>query len=162
MSIRIKSKLVFSVFSNVFGFPGNITLALSTLFYGVSKGFENYSIGFVLILFGIVILLELIEFLLISFTAKKYGSSNWGIAGAIFGGFAGAISGAFVTLVVGTIVGSFIGVFVGAFAFELFKKHDIRAALVASSGAFLGKLGGLSLKMVGAMTMASWVVYKLI
>lgn len=162
LDIFIVSAMVFSVFSNLFGFPGNITLAFSSLFYGVTTGFEEYSLTFVLALFGIVIFLEAIEFLLISFTAKKYGSSNWGVSGAIIGGILGAVSGAFVTLVVGTIVGSFLGVFIGAFGFELIKKKNIKNALLAGSGAFLGKIGGISLKMVGAMTMVSWIVYKII
>lgn len=162
MDILLISAIAFSVLSNFYGFPGNILLAFSSLFYGVTTGFDNYSFTFVITLFGIVVAFEALEFLLISFTAKKYGSSKWGILGAIFGGIVGAISGAFVTPVVGAIVGSIIGVFLGAFLIELMVNSNLKSSVLSGFGAFLGKLGGLSIKMIGAVTVASMILYKII
>lgn len=151
-----------SVLSNLYGAPGNILIAFSSLFYGITTGFDNITFTFVAILFGIVLLLEFIEFLLISLTAKKYGSSKWGIIGAIIGGIVGAISGAFVTPVVGAIVGSFTGVFLGAFLLELIAQSSLKAGLLSGFGAFLGKIGGLSVKVIGSVTMAIMIFDKII
>ncbi len=152
----------FSFFSNFFSFPGNLSIVMSSLFYAIVTGFVNFSFSFLLLIFAIFILIELLEFLLIFLTARKYGSSKWGISGALAGGIIGALSGAFVTPVMGAIVGSVVGVFCGAFILEFIKNRNIKKSLVSSFGAFLGKMGGLSIKTIGAMTMASMVLSKII
>ncbi|MCD4693369.1 MAG: DUF456 domain-containing protein [Calditrichales bacterium] len=162
MDIALISIIMFSVFSNFYGLPGNSILALSSLVYGLITGFESFSFSFVLTLFGIVVALELLEFLLIYFTAKKYGSSKWGISGAIIGGIVGAISGAFVTPIMGAIIGSICGVFLGAFLLEFINTTNVKDSLFSGLGAFLGKLGGLSIKVIGAVTMAVMVASRII
>lgn len=162
MDISLISIIMFSVFSNFYGLPGNSILALSSLVYGLITGFESFSFSFVLTLFGIVVALELLEFLLIYFTAKKYGSSKWGISGAIIGGIVGAISGAFVTPIMGAIIGSICGVFLGAFLLEFINTTNVKDSLFSGLGAFLGKLGGLSIKVIGAVTMAVMVASRII
>lgn len=162
MDISLISIIMFAVFSNFYGLPGNSILALSSLVYGLITGFESFSFSFVLTLFGIVVALELLEFLLIYFTAKKYGSSKWGISGAIIGGIVGAISGAFVTPIMGAIIGSISGVFLGAFILEFINTTNVRDSLFSGLGAFLGKLGGLSIKVIGGVTMAVMVASRII
>ena len=151
-----------SVISNFYGVPGSIVIAFSSLFHGITTGFEHFNFTFAVLLFGIVLVLELIEFVLISVTAKKYGSSKWGISGAIIGGIIGAVSGAFVTPVVGAIVGSFAGVFLGAFLLEFYAQSNLKAGLLSGLGAFLGKIGGLSIKVIGSVTMAIMVFDKVV
>ncbi len=167
MHVLIDVMLVFalavSLFSIFYGMPGNFFMVISSFFYGVGTGFDNFSITFIITLLGIVIALEAIEFILISFTAKKYGSSKWGIFGAVVGGIIGAISGAFVTPVVGAIVGSVVGVFLGAFLMEIIvHRKDLKSGVLSGFGAFLGKIGGMSIKVIGAVTMASMILYKVI
>jgi uncharacterized protein YqgC (DUF456 family) len=162
MDIVLISIIMFSVFSNFYGLPGNSILALSSLVYGLTTGFESFSFSFILTLFGIVVVLELLEFLLIYFTAKKYGSSKWGISGAIIGGIVGAISGAFVTPIMGAIIGSISGVFLGAFLLEFINTTNVKDSFFSGLGAFLGKLGGLSIKVIGGVTMAVMVASRII
>ncbi len=100
--------------------------------------------------------------MLIYFTAKKYGSSKWGISGAIIGGIVGAISGAFVTPIMGAIIGSISGVFLGAFLLEFINTTNVKDSLFSGLGAFLGKLGGLSIKVIGGVTMAVMVASRII
>jgi len=160
--ILLISLFGFSIFSNFFSFPGNLSIVLSSLFYSIVTGFAYFSFSFFLLVFAIFILVELLEFLLIFLTARKYGSSKWGVSGALAGGIIGALSGAFVTPVMGAVVGSVVGVFCGAFILEFSKNKNLKKSLISSFGAFLGKMGGLSIKTIGAMTMASMVLSKII
>ena len=149
------------MFSNFFGVPGNILIVFSSFLYGLVTSFTEFTFTFVITLFLIVLLVEFLEYLLIVLTAKKYGASKWGITGSIIGGIGGAISGAFVTPVIGAIIGSIIGVFLGATLLEFFKSYNLRDAFYSGVGAFLGKLGGLSIKMCGAITILIMIGYKL-
>jgi uncharacterized protein YqgC (DUF456 family) len=153
--------LVASLFSNFFGVPGNLLIAVNSFIYGLVTNYSEYSFTFVLTLFAIFLLVEFLEYLLIIVSAKKYGASKWGIAGGLIGGIAGAISGAFVTPVLGAIIGSIIGVFVGATLLEFLKSYNLRESVLAGVGAFIGKLGGLSIKICGAVTMVIMIGYKI-
>ena len=150
-----------ALMSNFFGVPGNILIAVNSLIYGIITNFDSFSLTFVLTLFVIVGLVEFLEYLMIALTAKKYGASKWGITGGIIGGIGGAISGAFFTPVVGAIIGSIIGVFFGAIILEYFRSFNFRTAVNSGFGAFLGKIGGLSLKTCGAVTMIIMIGYKI-
>ncbi len=154
--------IVASLFSNFYGAPGNILIFISSFVYGIATNFAQYSFTFVITLMLIVLLVEFLEYLVMVLTAKKYGASKWGITGSIVGGIAGAISGAFVTPVLGAIIGSIIGVFVGATLLEFFKSYNFREALLSGAGAFLGKIGGLSIKMCGAVTIIIMIGYKIL
>ena len=89
------------------------------------------------------------------------GASRKAVWGAVIGGFAGAISGFFVTPVLGSIIGSISGVFVGAVGLEWIAKRNLKAALKAGAGAFLGKIGSLSIKMIGSVVMATTILYHI-
>jgi uncharacterized protein YqgC (DUF456 family) len=162
LDIALVSLVTFSVFSNLVGFPGNLLVSFSSLFYGISTGFDNFSFVFVLGLFGIVLLLEFLEFLLIFFTARRYGSSKWGISGAVIGGILGALAGASFSPILGAVIGSFAGVFIGACGLEFAIKRKLKPSIWAGFGAFLGKLGGLSIKMIGGTTMAIMVLSRVL
>jgi uncharacterized protein YqgC (DUF456 family) len=154
--------VVAAMFSNFAGIPGNFIIAINALVYGLVTNFSQYSLTFVLTIFVIVVVVEFLEYLLIVLTAKKYGATKWGIIGSIIGGIGGAISGAFFTPVMGAIIGSVIGVFIGALVGEFFKSYDLRRSLMSGLGAFLGKLGGLSIKTCGAITLVIMIGYKIL
>lgn len=162
VDIVLVSVFAFSTLSNLYGLPGNFIIALSSLFYGITTGFEHFSLSFALTLFAVAILIEFLEFLLIAFTARKYGSSRWGVIGAIIGGVVGALSGAFFTPVLGAIIGSVLGAFLGAFILEFIRNPNLKSGLLSGFGAFLGKLGGLTIKIIGSVTIASMVLTKII
>ncbi|APF20268.1 DUF456 domain-containing protein [Caldithrix abyssi] len=161
LEIALISIVTASTIANFFGIPGNVLIALGSLFYAVSTGFSEFSFGFVLTIFAVMILFEALEFILISISARHYGSSRWGVAGAIIGGIAGAISGAFFTPVLGGVIGSFLGVFAGTFIVEFIRSAKIQNSLKAAYGAFLGRIGGLSVKVIGAVTLGIMIVTHL-
>ncbi len=151
-----------SAISNFFGAPGNLLIAIGSFFYALTTGFERFSLPFVLTLVAVMLLFEILEFIIISVSAKRYGTSKWGIAGAIIGGILGAFSGAFFTPLLGAILGSLLGVFIGAFSVEMTRNSNINHGLKAGYGAFLGRIGGLSIKVVGSITLAIMIVNNLI
>jgi uncharacterized protein YqgC (DUF456 family) len=150
-----------SFFSNFFGLPGNLLIALDSLIYGLVTNFNSFTFTFVLTLFLIVLISESLEYFLIIVAARRYGASKWGISGSIIGGIAGAISGAFVTPVIGAIIGSVVGVFLGGTLLEFFKSYNLRAALNSGIGSFIGKIGGLSVKTCAAVTMLIMIGYRI-
>jgi len=150
-----------SMLSNFFGIPGNLLILFNSFVYAVITNFENISFPFMVTLVLVVLLVEFLEYLLIIVSARKYGASKWGITGSIIGGIGGAISGAFVTPVLGAIVGSIIGVFTGATILEFIKSYNLKESLLSGVGAFIGKIGGLSIKICGAVTMVIMIGYKI-
>ena len=154
--------VIAALFSNFAGLPGNIIIAVNSFIYGLVTNFNQLSVTFILTILLIVIVVEFLEYLLIVIAAKKYGASKWGIIGSILGGIGGAISGAFFTPVMGAIIGSVVGVFLGALIGEFFKSYDLRKSLLSGMGAFLGKLGGLSVKTCGAVTLVIMIGYKIL
>ncbi len=161
LEIALISIVTASTIANFFGIPGNVLIALGSLFYAITTGFSEFSFGFVLTIFGVMLLFEALEFLLISFSAQKYGSSRWGVAGAIVGGVLGAVSGAFFTPVMGGLIGSFIGVFLGTFIVEFSRNSNVKSGLKAAYGAFLGRIGGLSIKIIGSVTLSIMIIMHL-
>ncbi len=82
--------------------------------------------------------------------AKWFGSSKWGIIGAIVG----AIVGIFFSLP-GLIIGPIVGVFV----FELaFAKKQVRDASNSTIGTVVGGIAGLIGKVILALGMIAWYV----
>jgi uncharacterized protein YqgC (DUF456 family) len=153
--------IVAAMFSNFFGIPGNFLILFNSFVYGLITNFESISLAFIVTLLLVVLLIEFIEYLLIVVSARKYGASKWGITGSIIGGIGGAISGAFVTPVLGAVIGSVIGVFLGATLLEFLRSYSLREAFFSGIGAFLGKLGGLSIKTCGAVTMIIMIGYQI-
>ncbi len=83
--------------------------------------------------------------------AKWFGSSKYGIWGAIIGGIVGAI--------VFNLPGLILGPIVGVFAAEIwFAKKEWKPAANSTVGTVVGGLAGMVVKMILAMAMIVWFV----
>lgn len=162
IQILFIAMLAFSIVSIFLSIPGNFIVFLNTLFYGVFTNFDNLSFSFLLIIFIIAVLIELLEYLIIAFGARKYGASKLGVVAAIIGGIGGSISGFFFSPVLGAIIGGFIGVMAGTMAIELLRGKNIREVLYATYGALLGRVGGLSVKAIGTVTLVVIVANRIL
>jgi uncharacterized protein YqgC (DUF456 family) len=160
--IVLIASMTVAVFSNFYGWPGNIVIPVNSLVYGIVTNFQTVTLSFIALLVLLFIIFELLEFVILFFTAKKVGASKWAIMGGVFGGVLGAISGAFFTPVIGAIIGSVLGVFIGAVLLEFIKCKCFGKSLKSGIGVFLGKIGGLSIKVIGAVTMTTMVASKII
>ena len=126
--------------------PG-IGLIFSGIFlYAWYFGFGEIGI-MTLVVLGIITLLSMVvDYLASAYGAARFGSSKWGIAGAVIGGLLG-----FLIL---NLPGLLLGLFFGAVAGELFfAKKDTEASLRAGWGSLLGFFGGTVLKLVLAVAM---------
>ena len=90
---------------------------------------------------GIVIAVTVADFWLQVYGVKKFGGTKKAINGTMIGLFVGI----FVPIPFGFIIGPFAGAFIGAYMDE---KEDMIKVLKIASGALIGFIGGLVLKLV--------------
>ena len=135
------------------GLPGTFIIASAALLFAILTDFELISLLLIIVLFGIAVLLEVLEFALSGFMTKRFGGSRLSVAGAIIGGIVGAIWGTMILPIVGTLIGAFAGAFGGAFIGEYFLSRNFDRSLLAGIGAFIGAIGGKTMKTVTAAAM---------
>ncbi|MBL6658164.1 MAG: DUF456 domain-containing protein [Flavobacteriales bacterium] len=90
---------------------------------------------------GIVIAVTVADFWLQVYGVKKFGGTKKAINGTMIGLFVGL----FAPIPFGFIIGPFAGAFIGAY---LDEKEDMMRVLKIASGALIGFIGGLVLKLV--------------
>ncbi|MCA9740868.1 MAG: DUF456 domain-containing protein [Deferribacteres bacterium] len=144
-----------------FGLPGTFLIAALALVHGLLTSFLPLTVNFVLILFGLAVLAEVIEFFLGAVAAKKFGGSKYAMWGAVIGGFVGAVFATGIMPVVGTLIGAFAGAFVGAFLFEYMHAKNVENALRVGFGAFLGAVSGKLMKITLGIAMVVMIGYRL-
>ncbi len=153
--------LLFSIASNFLSIPGNFIIFLNTLWYSIATNFSQIGISFLITLLIIAIFVEFLEYLVIAFGARRYGATKLGVIAAILGGIGGSISGFFFSPVLGAIIGGFIGVIIGTMTIEIMRGKNVYDALYATFGAIIGRVGGLSVKAIGSVTMVVIVANRL-
>ncbi len=153
--------LGFSVFSNFLSIPGNFIVVFNSLWYGIATGFDKFSISFLLTLLIVAVIVEFLEYLIIAFGARRYGATRLGALAAILGGIGGSISGFFFSPIMGAIIGGFVGGIIGTLGIELIRGKTLRESLYATFGATIGRVGGLTVKGIGSVTMVVIVASKI-
>ena len=142
------------------GLSGNFILLAAALVVAVVTRTEAVPVWALLTMGGLVVLGEILEALLGSLTAKRYGASRWGMLGAFVGGILGVIPGTAVLPIIGSVIGSFIGAAVGAVLFEWIHRRSWKESVPAGWGAFLGKLGSTLLKVAIGLAIATYLVIR--
>jgi len=135
------------------GLPGTFIIAVSVLIFDVLTGFEGFNSALIVFLFALATLMEILEATLSGYMAKRFGGSKLSIFGAIAGGLVGAVWGTMILPVIGTLVGAFLGAFIGAFIGEYFLSREFDRSLLAGIGAFVGAVGGKTMKTITALAM---------
>lgn len=108
-----------------------------------------FSLKFMLIWAGIVVIVSVLEYLIPVYGTKKFGGSKYGLWGCTIGLFAGLFFGPW-----GIILGPFIGAFVG----ELIASNQSDQALKAAVGSFIGFLFSTLLKLIVCVVMGWYFV----
>lgn len=133
--------------------PGIPLAWLGLFIYAIGTGFERISLVTIIVLFILMALIMLLDFLAPMLGAKKYRASKWGIIGAFIGLIAGIVFFGFWGIIVGP--------FIGAFAVELLVRGQPRIALKSAFGTLVGFVAGTLLKVILILIMvglfiASW------
>ncbi|HAV63989.1 MAG TPA: DUF456 domain-containing protein [Verrucomicrobiales bacterium] len=139
--------------------PGAPLVFIGALAHRLYFGVETSASTWILVLMFLLMLLSLLlDYLASMYGAKRMGATWWGIAGAVLGGIIG--------LIVFNIPGALIGPFAGAFGGEMLGGRQWRDSGKAGVGATLGLLVGAvgrvacSLAMAGLFTVN--VLWKLL
>ena len=134
--------------------PGLPILWLGVLVYGWATGFQEVTVGAV-VLTGVIALVGMaLDFLAGVLGAKTFGASWYGVLGALLGGIFGFIAV--------SAFGLFIGSFVGAWLGEYLKYERTSSATKAGFGTIVGILFGMVLKIIFALVIIGIFVWKIV
>jgi len=149
------------LFLIIFGLPGTVIILVAVILYALVTGFAQIGFGTILILLGLALVAESLEFLLGMAGAQRLGASRAAVIASVIGGIAGAAMMAPLLLGLGIIIGSFAGAFTGAFVVEYAAQRKLKPAARASYGAILGRLAGVAVKGFCAVTMIVTALMKI-
>jgi len=119
--------------------PGPPLSFLSLIMLSYAKGWEPFSLTFLLFMAGMTLAVTIAEYMLPIAGAKRYGASKRGIWLSI----AGMIVGFFLLPPWGMVIGAVGGAFIG----EILAGRRVNEALRASWGAVVGNLFVIGLKI---------------
>lgn len=125
--------------------PGTPLIFLAALGYGYYEGFNQITPFLLVVLFLLMALTFLIDYIAGVIGAKKYGATRYGTWGSLIGGVLGVI--------IFNIPGLIIGPFIGALAGELINGTDFNNALKVGFGTVVGMAGGALVKIILAVAM---------
>lgn len=138
------------------GVPGTLLIVGAAALYGAMTGWTTVPLSVVLVLLGVAMAGEALDFFLGLAGAKSKGATKSGMAGAFFGGLIGAFMG-FPVPLLGNIAGAFIGALGGAFLVELTVTSNLTRALQVGWGTLLGRIFSSILKLALALGMVVYV-----
>jgi uncharacterized protein YqgC (DUF456 family) len=120
--------------------PGTWLVFAGTLLYAWGTNFQTISIGYILF-FGVLAALAWgVDYLASLLTAKKYGTSKYGLIGSVLLGIIGLIFFS----IPGLIIGQLLGVIIG----ELYFGKEMRGAVKSGIAVFIGYLLGNTIKII--------------
>jgi uncharacterized protein YqgC (DUF456 family) len=119
--------------------PGPPFSFLALIILSWAKDWEPFSSTFLIIMAGLTILLTILDYVVPVIGAKKYGASKLGLWGSIIGILIG--------LFFFPPLGMLIGAIAGALAGELIAGKEVKKALRAGWGVFVGNMLVIVLKL---------------
>ncbi len=132
--------------------PGTTLIFAGSLLFYFTMGREASGLAWQgLVVIGLLMALSLLlDSLSGALGAKWFGSSKWGILGAVIGGLVGLFFG---------LPGLILGPIVGVFVFEVFvAKKEVKAAGQSTVGTVVGGMAGILGRVAIALGMIAWFV----
>jgi hypothetical protein len=133
------------------GLPGAVLVLAGLALAAWIDGFARVGLGTLVVLAALTAATYALDVVATAAGARRFGTSWWGVLGAVVGTLGGLVFG---------LPGLLVGPFLGAFAAELIACRDVGQAGRAGVGAWLGLLLGtaarlgLVLAMVGIFVVA--------
>jgi len=155
--------LGFVLLLNLFSLPANwIFVGLAILWRFLNPNPGEMPLVFFLMLIGLALLGELVEYIAQCWGAKKYGSTTGGMFAGLVCAFIGALVGLPFLFGFGALIGAFLGAWGGCYALERFRGRSDAEASRAARGALVGRFFGIIIKcaigvfMLGMVYHAIW------
>ncbi|MFH1278198.1 MAG: DUF456 domain-containing protein [Candidatus Eisenbacteria bacterium] len=142
------------------GLSGNFVILGAGLAAALITGFSTVGWIGLAVMAALVAVGEILEALLGSVMARRYGASKYGMIGAFAGGLLGAILGTPVMPVIGTVIGSFLGTALGALAGELLRGARSDEGTRAGVGALIGRVLASAIKLAIGAGMVVYIVIR--
>lgn len=135
--------------------PGPPLSFVAILILAIAQGFiEPLTLNLIIIMLIVTIVVTVLDYIIPAAGAKKYGSSKWGVWGAIIG------------MIVGMLYfppfGMIVGAFIGAVGIELIAGKTSKEAMRAGWGVFIGTMFGTLLKLIASGMMTYYFARALI
>jgi len=146
----------------IIGLPGTWIVFLLAIIASAIGGFKQITFWILLLLFGLAVLGEILEFLFGYFGTRKMGASKKASWSALICGILGAIFLSGIVPIIGTIIGAFVGAFLGAFLIELVWERKWREALNAGISALVGRLSSVVSKIAVGSAMIVITISQLV
>ena len=128
---------------NLFSLPANwMLVALAGLWKYMLPASEQLSFNFFVLIIGLALIGEALEFGLQAVKAKKYGSSNPGLVAGLVGAVTGAVLCAPLLFGFGALLGALAGAWIGCYLMEILRGGTHEQAARAATGAMIGRFLG--------------------
>ena len=125
--------------------PGTPLNFLALLLLSFAKDWEPFSLTFLVIMAIVAIVVSILDNIIPSWGAKKYGAEKTSVWLAL--------AGTLIGIIFFPPFGIFIGAFVGALIGELLHGKEAARALRAGWGVFVGTFLGIGIKLVASGVM---------
>jgi len=135
------------------GLGGNFIIVGLAAVHALVTGFDPISWPLLLIILGLALLGEAVEFVVGTFYPAKQGATKAGVLGAFIGGLLGAVVGNSLVPVIGAVLGSFAGAFGGAVFGEYQRNQRLEPSLRIGAHAFLGRMIAIVFKHAVGLAM---------
>jgi uncharacterized protein YqgC (DUF456 family) len=153
--------LIGGVIMTIMGLPGNVIIMLTGLAYGYYDHFVTMDYAILVIVFGIFIVGEMIEFVTGVIGAKKEKASKRAMIAPFIGTVIGAIWGTAIVPIIGSLLGGLLGVFITTALAEYSKTKDITRAKQVAKSVVKGQIFGMLIKAATAVSMVITLGYQL-
>ena len=130
--------------------PGHLLLLMAALGHrlmlgAVDSGLSWWSLGFLALM---AIVSQVLETMSGAAGAKRFGSTRWGVIGALLGGVLGMFF-----MPIGLLAGPLLGAIICELAFA---REQMAAALRSGVGSLVGTVAGMGIKLIFGIVMILW------
>ena len=130
--------------------PGHLLLLMAALAHRLMLGAEGsglswWSLGFLALM---AIVSQVLETISGAAGAKRFGSTRWGVIGALVGGVLGMLF-----MPIGLLLGPLLGAIVCELAFA---REQMAVAFRSGVGSLVGTVAGMGIKLIFGLAMILW------